>query len=270
MENQKKIINSRFIDVLLILLLAFVVIYELFGIVLTENQILSPIADMTVTRFCAGFFFLIIALRQGYRLFLFEGGIKTFLKNSVIIFPCVLVVINNLPIISLIKGEAAVTSPWNYVLLFSLQCVAIGFFEEIAFRGLFFLIVLKGKQSSRLSVFVTVAASSIVFGMYHLFNLLEGAGFVPTIMQVGYSALIGAMCAMVLLQTGNIVLPIVLHAVFDFCGGLVPTLGSGEIWNTPTVIITAILAVAVFLYMFYVFMKYDLDRIDGFYSVSEE
>ena len=182
------------------------------------------------------------------------------------ILPCLFVVINNLPIISLLRGECYLTHPKLFILPFALQCIAVGFFEEIAFRGVLLLLFLKEKRNSKGQVFKVIVFSSFIFGSYHVFNLFEGSDPLGVIMQVGYSALIGAMCAMVFLKTKNIFIPIILHAGFNFCGTMIPTLGEGKIWNMPTIVITVIIAVAVFLYMLALFLKYDVGETNSFYK----
>lgn len=266
MEEKKKA-KLSFWDIISILLLAFVLCYEVFHLHVTENAVLRPLWDMILTRFAAGGFFLILVLRRHYRLFAPEG--KQPVLRYIAVLPCVLLVINNLPLLSLIKGDAYLSYGIGYILIFALQCLAIGFFEEIAFRGLFFLLALRKYHASRLQVFATIIISSAVFGLYHLFNLLEGSAPGPVFLQIGYSTLIGAMCAVVFLKTGNIFVCILLHAVYDFCGTLVPTLGGGTWWDTPTVIFTVLLAVFVFLYMLVLFLRMDLTDLDKFYNKPE-
>ena len=62
------------------------------------------------------------------------------------------------------------------------------------------------------------------------------------------------MCAVVLLVTKKLWLPIIIHSVFNFAGGLVPTLGKGEIWNMPTVILTVVVSVMVCIYTVLLFL----------------
>lgn len=263
-KKNKNNIRIDFSDIALIALLLFVVAYEAIGIHITDNLTLRPVSDMIVTRFAAGIFFLIIVIRKKYKIY----GIRrpSPLKRIISILPCLVLVINNMPVLSMLKGDAYITHSAGYVLVFALQCIAVGFFEEIAFRGLFFLMLLQKKELSRSKVFMTLVLTSIAFGMYHLFNLFEGAGLGAVIMQVGYSSLIGAMCAMVLLRTGNIFICIFLHAVYDFCGCLVPTLGGGSWWDTPTVVFTVILSVTVFIYMLIMFLHYDIMEIREFFD----
>jgi len=99
-----------------------------------------------------------------------------------------------------------------------------------------------------------------------LVNLLEGAGFGATVLQVGYSFLIGGMCSIVLLKTGNLLYCILLHGIYDFGGGLIPTLGSGELWDTPTVVLTVILSVIVIVWMLLLLWRVTPEDADKFYQ----
>ena len=148
-----------------------------------------------------------------------------------------------------------------YMIWFAAECLAIGLFEEFAFRGVIFLMFAEKRHATRKGLFWSLMLSSAVFGGVHLVNILMGAGIGPTILQIGYSFLIGAMCAVVLLKTRNIWLCVVLHAIYDFCGTLMPTLGGGTWWDTPTVIFTAVLAVATAVYLVWQFFKLDPDEV---------
>ena len=88
------------------------------------------------------------------------------------------------------------------------------------------------------------------------------------IMQIGYSALIGAMCSVVIVKTANIWLCVVLHGIFNFGGAVVQYCGRGEIWDTFTVVFTAILAVSVTVYLVISFFGADLSVFDGIYRVK--
>lgn len=151
---------------------------------------------------------------------------------------------NNLPIIPLLTGAAKVTAPLPDVLLFALGCLAIGLFEETAFRGFALPLVLEIVKPNRTGRFLAVLISSVLFGCMHFLNLFSGAGIGATLLQVGYSFLIGGLLGAVVLATGRLLPAILCHALYDFCGRLVPTCGTGEIWDAPTVIITAVLALA--------------------------
>jgi hypothetical protein len=106
----------------------------------------------------------------------------------------------------------------------------------------------------------SVASSEAERYLFAAANLM-GAGIGATILQIGYSFLIGAMCSVVLLGTRNIWICVMLHAIYDFCGTLMPTLGAGTWWDTPTVVFTAVLAVATAVYLVWQFFRLDLDEV---------
>jgi uncharacterized BrkB/YihY/UPF0761 family membrane protein len=100
--------------------------------------------------------------------------------------------------------------------------------------------------------------------------LAQGASVGATLLQVGYSFLVGAMCAVVLLLCGSVLPCILLHAVYDFGGLLIPTLGSGRIWNAPTVVLTAALSVAVTLYFLWCLYRTSPTLCTFFYTKEEK
>jgi membrane protease YdiL (CAAX protease family) len=241
--------------------------FEYAGISFSEDKTVSEIIRMVITRGLGSLMFTALALYLGYRVF--NPVKKPFLKSLLFALPCFLVVVNNLPIIALAAGDARLKYPAPTVLLFALECLFIGFFEEMAFRGSFFLLILETRRDTRKNIFFSTVISSAVFGGVHIFNLFAGSGIGPVLMQIGYSFLIGGMCAVVLLKTKNIWLCVMLHAVYDFCGFLIPTLGEGALWDTPTVIITAVLAFAVAAHVIYSLFRIRPEDLDGIYAAGK-
>ena len=72
----------------------------------------------------------------------------------------------------------------------------VGFLEEIIMRGFFIV-------------------SSITFGMGHIVNLLNGADFVPTLLQVCYAIAIGYMLVMVFYKSKSLIPCIIFHGIFN-------------------------------------------------------
>ena len=203
----------------------------------TGDSVLDSLLSLLITRasLSGSFFFLAKYLS----LDIFSPKIK----NAALTIPCLLVALNNLPFIALIRGTASVAAPVGRIILLATSCLAVAAYEEIAFRGVLFLSLCKSHRTKK-GIFFSAVISSAVFGLFHLLNLIDGAGIGAVIMQIGYSFLIGGMCAVVLTACGSIFPCIILHAIFNFCGGLVPTLGAGyeTVWDAATIIITAALA----------------------------
>ena len=173
--------------------------------------------------------------------------------------PGFVIAINNFPFVSFFSGDCRVEAKISSILYFALICLGVGFFEEMAFRGCAFMFLLKNRTQSKLGIFLAIFFSSVVFGAIHFVNVFFGASPASVILQIGYSALIGALCSMVLLLTGNIWLCVILHALYNFCGGLVDGYGVGTQWTSAEVIFTAIVAVIVAVYFLIVFLKMPTD-----------
>ena len=90
-------------------------------------------------------------------------------------------------------------------------------------------------------------------------------------MQVGYSFLIGGMCALAMTITRNLFFPAILHAIFDV-GGLMTDsrigIATGNQWDKVTIIITAVLGVAVLIYMVVLCFKQNYKEIEEIYYQS--
>lgn len=188
-------------------------------------------------------------------------------KSFIVILPLYLVALNNFPFLPLFFGNANfvfnetgefVLSIFCYVLL----CCGISFLEESLFRGVIFCVLLRkfcgGKNESEIKKgeFWAIIISSALFGLAHLINLFGGANVGATFLQVGYSFLIGCMCAFAMLKSGKFYNAAALHALFDF-GGLLREKGLiiGTIWTTENIILTAVIGVAVGVYAIILFVK---------------
>ena len=174
---------------------------------------------------------------------------KRLFRSLLFSLPCFAVAVNNFPFYSYFAGNASIDAGADKILLLALSCLSVGFFEEIVFRGAIFMIMLESGQKSRRALFWSIIKSSALFGLIHIVNLFFGASPGYVLLQVGYSFLIGGMCAVVLLKTRNLWLCVILHSLYNFSGALVPELGSGEIWEAPTVIITVLISIATAAYI---------------------
>ncbi len=220
-----------------------------------KNQLLRDV----VQRGFGGAIFVLLLFFLGYRVWH-----KPLVTTWAALIPCLLVVINNFPIIGLAIGDVTVVRG-DMMGLFLLDCLLIGVFEEIAFRGTIFLALLERRRATKKQIFWTTALSSAIFGLIHLANLFAGANPGATLLQVGYSFLIGGMCAIVLLRSHNLIFCILLHTLFDIGGRMVGTVATGRIWNLPTVVLTAVLGVLVAAWMVWELLRVRPEDTDALY-----
>lgn len=95
------------------------------------------------------------------------------------------------------------------IICFMISMICVGFLEEIIFRG--FLFQMMSKDNIRQAILVT----SLTFGIGHILNLLNGASFIPTIIQIIYAVSTGYMFAIILVK-GNSLWPcIITHSVVN-------------------------------------------------------
>lgn len=268
-HNQGVTKRSRTSDKLgtafVILTLLIIGAFEIFKPRFFADDTLNNITTMAITRGLGGIAFICLLIKFGYKVT--NPLKKPFLKSLAFCIPAFLVSVNNFPIVGLITGNCRLEcETWKVFLLLS-ECLAIGLFEEFAFRGVVLLTVLEKRHKTTLDMFVSILISSVIFGAVHLLNLLAGAGLGSVLLQIGYSSLIGAMCSVVLIKTHNIWLCVIIHAVFDFGGKLVPDLGIADlIWDPITVTVTVILSLITVAYMTVAFFKIRPETADKIYA----
>ena len=93
--------------------------------------------------------------------------------------------------------------------LFIASMLFIGFIEEVIFRGFLF------KALSRKSIRSATLISSVTFGMGHIVNLLNGADFLPTLLQIGYASAIGFLFTVLFIKTKSLWPGIIAHAFIN-------------------------------------------------------
>ena len=247
---------------------ALLIAYEFF----VENILFSTLdegvrslVDMIVTRSLGAVVFTTILAYLGYKVL--NPIKKPFFKGLAFCLPAYVVAINNFPFSSVIKGDATIDSTVGKIILLAIECLAVALFEEMAFRGVIFLGFAEKRRESRLGIFISIIFSSAVFGAVHLLNLFTSSP-IAVLMQIGYSFLIGGMCSVVLIKTANIWHCVAVHAIFNFSGAVVPTFGVGKIWDSFTIIITALIAVLTFAYMLVFFSRFDVSETDRIYPIK--
>ncbi|MGE7114232.1 CPBP family intramembrane glutamic endopeptidase [Lysinibacillus sp. NPDC047702] len=97
----------------------------------------------------------------------------------------------------------------QYVFILFLFVIAVGFCEELIFRGLIF------KYLSEKGLKTAILGSSILFGIGHLVNLASGQDFLMTLLQIIFAFLFGLVCAEIVAKTKSIIFPIIWHATHD-------------------------------------------------------
>ena len=203
---------------------------------------------------------------------LLRGGTGLFKRPQKLLYmlPCLLVAVNNFPFHSYFVGKSElVYGEIKNIFWFAVYCLSVGVFEEFVFRGVVFPLFAGYFKANKLGLFKTFLFSSVTFGVVHLFNILAGAGVGPTLLQVGYSTLIGGLCAFALIKTKNLLFPAITHAVYNFCGLLLSDelgLGGGIYFDLPTGLMMAGVGVAVGIFVLWSVWKYPEEEREELYT----
>ena len=184
--------------------------------------------------------FTCLAVIAGYA----DGFVPRLRGGAVAAIAALAVAIANFPFFTLASGELTFTANAGTTALYLLNCLAIGLFEETAFRGLLLPFVRGRMSGGKLADIGAILLSSAVFALFHLLNLLSGASVGGTLTQVGYTFLTGCMFGTVTLLSRSIIPGIVIHTLYDI-GGTMTAYGVavGSHWNTPAAIVMAVVSV---------------------------
>ena len=235
--NRKTIVAAIFF----IVVIAALFVFNFIKIDFTSDAEADKLIQSCIMRLLCSFFALGACCFYGIKHIinpLKANGVRSVLWC----LPCLMVALANFPYTALLSKSAAVDRT-DLIWLFAVDCLLIGVYEEFLFRGLFQRIYGDLFTDKKNRDILTLLATSATFALWHLFNLFSGASVGATLLQVGYSFLIGAMLSAVVMRTENIWICVLLHALFDFGGLIVPTLGHGQFQDVWFWLLTAVCGV---------------------------
>lgn len=201
--------------------------------------------------------YLVFQFGNGKMFYNFSGGIK----GAAICVAPFLVAVNNLPFVPFITGDMTFNEHIDGLFPYLLYCLSIGILEETIFRATLLPLFVRKFGQDKKGLTLSVAVSSAVFGAMHLLNLF--GGFSPSVfLQVGYSFLIGCVCSIALLASGNIYVPILIHALFDVGGFLLENgFTVGVLWTTGNIIYTLVSSIVLAVIIVITFFKNDYSAV---------
>ncbi len=146
--------------------------------------------------------------------------------------PLILIEIIPIAVAGLEDGITAL----QYIIML-LFTVAVGFNEEIYFRGLAFQVIsVKGRKNA-------IIWTSMVFGILHLFNALSGKNTLDLILQMLFAFLVGFVLAEVVSITKSLWALIIWHAAHDYISGI-----TGDSLDKTALIILAVQVGVLLIY----------------------
>lgn len=168
------------------------------------------------------------------------------------------VALANFPFFCLADGSLKITTDGGGFALFVGYCLSVGLFEETAFRGFVFLMIMGMTAKKKHGAALSVMVSSGLFALAHLLNLFQGADAGATLLQVGYTFLVGSMCNVIMIATRSLLVPVLVHALFDV-GGTLTLMGAatGRQWSAPAIAVMAVVSAVAAAYLIYYFFRHE-------------
>jgi membrane protease YdiL (CAAX protease family) len=120
-----------------------------------------------------------------------------------------------LGIASVLSADITKTELPNIVLLL-LSCLAVGFAEELLFRGVLQSLFLKKYGNHKSGIFLGTFIPALAFGLVHLINILKNGPPLPVLIQVVFATFIGFFFGVLLLKTNKLIPIAITHALINF------------------------------------------------------
>lgn len=158
----------------------------------------------------------------------------TDLKSYLYFIPLIVIITVNL------WGGIRINNTTSEILFHMITMINVGFIEEIIFRGFLFQMMAKDNVKSAIIV------SSITFGIGHIVNLLNGAEFLPTLLQVCYAISIGYLFVIIFYRSKSLIPCIITHALFNSLS-IFNAESEGVRYIVPVFLMVAPLAYAIYI-----------------------
>lgn len=172
-------------------------------------------------------------------------------KKLLFVLPIFIIAINNFPFFSYFNGNFTILVE-DFQIGYLLAVLMIVISEEVVFRGIVFPLLLIKLKNDKHRYIKSLILSALIFAFVHIFNIFAGGNVVYNLLQVLYSFAIGAVLSFLMVKTGNILVPILIHYVYNL-GGMLSTfsLTYGYVFSTGQIILTAVVAVILGLILVY-------------------
>ena len=158
-------------------------------------------------------------------------------KSNLFYLPLFLIILPNL-----VFGFNLTLSPLE-ALLGVVTMLMVGFLEEVIFRGFLFKALCKDNLKT------AVIISSVTFGFGHIINLLNGAEFFGTLLQIFYATAIGFLFTIIFHKTKSLWPCIITHSAVNSLSVFYSEEAVSEIQN---ILVALFLCVVPILYSIYI------------------
>ena len=95
------------------------------------------------------------------------------------------------------------------ITFYILTMINVGFIEEIIFRGFLFKAIEKDNVNKAIII------SAVTFGIGHIINLINGADFIPTLIQIIYAIALGFLFVIIFYKSKSLIPSILTHSLIN-------------------------------------------------------
>ncbi len=186
------------------------------GLGMAISQVLGLTAEMqfvAISIILALSIFIGVFIIKCSKLSIAQCGLQAGVKNThrKVWYYIPLILIEILPI--LVCGFASEITVAQYLTLL-LFVIAVGFHEEIYFRGIIYQFLLgKGKKTA-------IIVSAIIFGVLHLANAFNGKNVFYLVLQMSFAFLVGIVLSQIVSITNSLWVLIIWHAFHDYIASI--------------------------------------------------
>ena len=206
--------------------LFFIILYLVLNSIFNSINILTLLANLIIT-------ILLIIYMSKKKLFKHYGLCKVNNSKKLLYF----IPLGIITLLNLI--DFSVSLDYNYIIVFMLTMLLVGFIEEVIFRGMLYKNMLQDNKN------VAMFVSSLTFALGHILNLFMGSDLISTLLQVVYCFLVGYLFVLIFDISNSIWPCIISH-------GLVNSL---SIFSNNNLIGTFLLIIFSSSYIFYIKKK---------------
>ena len=95
------------------------------------------------------------------------------------------------------------------ITFYILTMIIVGFIEDIIFRGFLFKAIEKDNVNKAIII------SAVTFGIGHIINLINGADFIPTLIQIIYAIALGFLFVIIFYKSKSLIPSILTHSLIN-------------------------------------------------------
>jgi hypothetical protein len=172
-------------------------------------------------------------------------------------------------LINIEEGVVVDLSKPVLILLHLMTALSTGWVEEVLCRGIVVTTLLQKWGRSKKGIYLTVLVSSVLFGVAHLVNFLQGRKpLLNNLTQVTFAIFFGVIFAATMLRNHSIWPVIFLHAAVDWAGTLREiAVGGGLRLAAPAItptnaLVSILITLPLFMYGLFVLRKVEADSLE--------